>query len=208
MTDRIKEITQKIYNEGITKAKDDAEQLLAEAKKKADAIIQSAKKTQEEIIRDAQKKAEEERNRNQAKLQLAARQFISQLKQQITALITTVQIETPINEAFNDNDFIKKVILTLIEKWDPEARENMDIQLLLPPNDQKQLTAFLQSKATEAMNNGVEISVDPKLKSGFRIGPKDGSYLISFTAQDFANYFKQYFKERTKKLLFDAIETE
>ena len=208
MTDRIEEITQKIYNEGITKAKDDAEQLLAQAKKKADAIIQSAKKTQEEIIRDAQKKAEEERNRNQAELQLAARQFISQLKQQITALITTAQVATPVNEAFNDSDFIKKVILTLIEKWDPKARENMDLQLRLPPDDQKQLTAFLQSKATEATNNGVEISGDPKLKSGFRIGPKDGSYLISFTAQDFANYFKQYFKEGTKKLLFDAIETE
>ena len=57
MTDRIEEITQKIYNEGITKAKDDADQLIAEAQEKADAIIRSAKKKQEEIIHDAQKQA-------------------------------------------------------------------------------------------------------------------------------------------------------
>nr|WP_319265480.1 V-type ATP synthase subunit E [uncultured Draconibacterium sp.] len=208
MTDRIEEITQKIYNEGITKAKDDADQLIAEAKEKADAIIRSAKKTQEEIIRDAQKKAAEDKKRTEAELQLAARQFISHLKQQITDLISTAQINSSVNEAFNDSDFIKKIILTLIEKWDPKAGKNMDMHLLLPPDDQKELTAYLQKKASEAMNKGIEISVDSKLKSGFRIGPKDGSYLISFTAQDFENYFKLYFKDGTKKLLFDAVETE
>ncbi|WP_319590686.1 V-type ATP synthase subunit E [uncultured Draconibacterium sp.] len=208
MTDRIEEITQKIYNEGITKAKDDADQLIAEAKEKADAIIRSAKKTQEEIIRDAQKKAAEDKKRTEAELQLAARQFISHLKQQITDLISTAQINSPVNEAINDSDFIKKIILTLIEKWDPKAGKNMDMHLLLPPDDQKELTAYLQKKASEAMNKGIEISVDSKLKSGFRIGPKDGSYLISFTAQDFENYFKLYFKDGTKKLLFDAVETE
>ncbi|WP_319480324.1 V-type ATP synthase subunit E [uncultured Draconibacterium sp.] len=208
MTDKIQEITQKIYNEGITKAKDDADQLIAEAKEKADAIIRSAKKTQEELIRDAQKKAAEDKKRTEAELQLAARQFISHLKQQITNLISTAQINSPVNEAFNDSDFIKKIILTLIEKWDPKAGKSMDLHLLLPPDDQQELTAFLQQKATEAMNKGIEITMDPKIKSGFKIGPKDGSYLISFTAQDFANYFKLYFKNGTKKLLFDAVETE
>ncbi|WP_303918019.1 V-type ATP synthase subunit E [Draconibacterium sediminis] len=208
MTDRIAEITQKIYNEGIVKAKDDADQLLAEAKEKADDIIRSAKLKQDEIIRAAQKKAAEDKKRTEAELQLAARQFISKLKQQITGLISAAQINPPVNEAFNDSDFIKKIILTLIEKWNPKSGKSMDLHLLLPPDDQKELTAFLQKRATEAMNNGIEILVDPKLKSGFRIGPKDGSYLISFTAQDFANYFKQYFKDGTKKLLFDAAETE
>ena len=208
MTDRIEEITQKIYNEGIIKAKDDADQLIAEAKEKANDIIQAAKKTHEEIIRKAQKKAEEGKKRTEAELQLSARQFISQLKQQITNLITTAQINSPVNEAFNDDDFIKKIILTLIEKWDPKAGEQMDLHLLLPPDDQQELTAFLQQKATETMNKGIEITLDPKIKSGFRIGPKDGSYLISFTAQDFATYFKKYLKDGTKKLLFDAVETK
>jgi V/A-type H+-transporting ATPase subunit E len=207
MTNRIEEITQKIYNEGIIKAKDDADQLIAEAKEKADAIIRSAKRTQEEIIREAQKQASEDKKRTEAELQLATRQFISHLKQQITQLITTAQINSPVNEAFNDSDFIKKIILTLIEKWDPKAGKSIDFHLLLPSDDQKDLTAFLQKNATEAMNKGIEISTDPKLKSGFRIGPKDGSYLISFTAQDFANYFKQYVTDGTKKLLFDAVET-
>ena len=42
MTDKILEITEKIYNDGVIKAKEDAEQLIAEAKNKANQIIESA----------------------------------------------------------------------------------------------------------------------------------------------------------------------
>ncbi|WP_340113939.1 hypothetical protein [Maribellus mangrovi] len=208
MTDRIEEITQKIYNEGITKAKGDAEQLISEAKEKAEAIIRTAKQTEEKIILNAQNKALEERKRGQAELKLAAQQFVSHLKQQITNLISTAQLDKPVNEAFKDDDFIKQIILKIIEKWEPENQEKMDLTLLLPPDDQKKINDFLQSKATEAMNNGIDIRVDPALESGFRIGPKEGSYLINFTAQDFTNYFIQYLKNETKKLLFDAAEKD
>lgn len=44
MTDKILEITEKIYNEGVIKAKEDAEQIIAEAKSKAHEIIEAAKK--------------------------------------------------------------------------------------------------------------------------------------------------------------------
>lgn len=208
MTDRIEEITQKIYNEGITKAKRDAEKLISEAKEKAEAIIRSAKKTEEKIINDAQKKALEEKKRGEAELKLAAQQFISHLKQQITNLISTAQVDNPVKEAFKDDDFIKQIILKIIEKWEPENQEKMDLTLLLSPNDQKELSDFLHAKATEAMNNGIVIREDPTLESGFRIGPKEGSYLINFTAQDFTNYFIQYLKNETKKLLFDAAEKD
>lgn len=208
MTDRIEEITQKIYNEGVTKAKRDAEKLISEAKEKAEAIIHLAKKTEEKIISDAQQKALEEKKRGEAELKLAAQQFISHLKQQITNLISTAQVDNPVKEAFKDDDFIKQIILKIIEKWEPENQEKMDLTLLLSPNDQKELSDFLHAKATETMNNGIVIRADPELESGFRIGPKEGSYLINFTAQDFTNYFIQYLKNETKKLLFDAAEKD
>ncbi|WP_297091204.1 V-type ATP synthase subunit E [uncultured Draconibacterium sp.] len=204
MTDRIEEITQKIYNEGITKAKSDAEQLMADARHKAEEIIAAAQKTHEEIIRDAQKKAQEKKQHTEAELQLAARQFMSHLKQKITHLICTVQADNPVREAFNDTAFIQKLMLTSIEKWHPESAEEMNLKIVLPARLQKELTEFLQLKATDAMDKGLEISMDPKLETGFKIGPKDGTYHISFTAQDFANYFKPYFKDKTKEFLFNG----
>ncbi len=208
MTDRIEELTQKIYNEGVVKAKDEAEELIASAKAKADEIIQTAQKEQEKIVHNANKKAEEIKRKNEAEMQLAARQFISTLKQKTTTLITAAQIDKSVTEAFNDVAFIQNMILTILKNWDPTDMGSLDLKVILPQKDEKELTAFFESKAREAMNKGVEINFDSKQKSGFKIGPKNGSYILSFTDEDFENYFKQYFKDRTKELLFHSGEKE
>jgi len=41
------------------------------------------------------------------------------------------------------------------------------------------------------------------MKSGFKIGPADESYLISFTDEDFTNFLKGYLRPKTSQLLFE-----
>jgi V/A-type H+-transporting ATPase subunit E len=208
MTDKIQEITQKIYNEGILKAKDDADKIIAEAKTKAEEIIQSAKKEQVEIINRAQQKADEIKSKTDIEMQLAARKFISKLKQSITKLVTTAQVNNPIKSAFNDSDFVKKMILQIIGNWDSRGSEEINLKLLLPEKDEKEFSAFFAQKASETLDKGIEVKFDPKAENGFKIGPKDGGYLISFSDKDFENLFKAYIKDRTKELLFDSINKE
>ena len=203
MTDKILEITEKIYNEGVIKAKEDAEQIIAEAKSKAHEIIEAAKKKESEIIEKAKKQAEENKKNTNSEIQLAAIQFISNLKQKITNLVSTAQIENPIKESFKDPEFIKKIILTTIKNWNPQKSEGIDLKILLPKDDEKEFAEFLDSKAIDSLNKGLSIEFDSKTKNGFKIGPKDGNYIISFTDKDFENYFKRYLKDKTNKLLFD-----
>lgn len=206
MTTKVQDLTEKIYNEGVSKANADAKEIIADAKKGADIIIQDAKKQKEEWLAQAKKEMAELKNNTEAELQLAAQQFISHIKQQITNVITTAQVKNAVEEAFNDNNFIKDIILTLVKNWNTQNREQPDIKLLLPEKDRENLTAFFESKAFAALNNGIEIQWDEKVKTGFNIGPKDGSYILRFSAVDFENYFKKYFKERTRTLLFEKIK--
>ncbi len=201
MTDRIKEITQKIYNEGVVKAKEDARTIISEASSKAAEIVNEAKRQEADIIRKAQENAEEIKKKTEVELQLAARQFISALKQKTTQLITTQQVENQIKEAFNDQAFIKEMILTAVKNWKQD--DDANLLVLLPEKNRKELAAFFDTKAMEAMNKSVEVRFDPQIASGFRISPKNGAYFISFTDTDFINYFKHYLRERTQHLLFD-----
>jgi V/A-type H+-transporting ATPase subunit E len=52
------------------------------------------------------------------------------------------------------------------------------------------------------MNKGLEFSFSPDVRTGFKIGPADGSYLISFTDDDFLNFLKAYLRPKTSHLLF------
>lgn len=200
---KILELTEKIYNEGVEKAKKEAELIIADAKKKSEDILNSARQEKKDSIEQAKKQADELKKNADSEMRLAARQFISKLKQQITALITTAQVETPVKDAFKDEKFVKNIILTVIKNWNPQKPEEFNISLLLPQKEEKELTDFFNNKAKELLDSGLEINFEPNIKSGFKIGPKDGSYYISFTDKDFENYFINYLKDRTKKMIFD-----
>lgn len=203
MTNKILELTEKIYNEGVDKAKKEAELIIANAKKEADSIINAAKSKEKEIAEQAQKHAAEIQKNADSEIRLAARQFISNLKQQIASLISTAQVEIPVKDAFKDNEFVKNIIITIIKNWNPQKPEEFNISLLLPQKEEKEFVDFFNNKAKGFLNSGLEINFESNIKSGFKIGPKDGSYFISFTDKDFENYFKNYLKEKTKKMIFD-----
>lgn len=208
MSNKIQEITQKIYREGVLKAKEDADAIIANAKTKAEEIIHSAKALQERIIIDAQKEAKEIKRKTVAEMQMAAQQFTSKLKQNITEIITTSQIERPVKNALDDVEFVQKIIHAIINNWVHDKSNDSNLLLILPEKDKKELTTFFDSKVNETLNKGVVVSFDKKLETGFKIGPYNGNFILSFTDKDFENYFKEYFKDRTKKLLFDFVEQE
>lgn len=201
--DKIKELTDKIYLEGIEKAKQEADLILENARKEAEEIVNSAKKKEAEIAAQIQKQAEELKKNTESELKLAARQFTSTLKQQISNEIVSAQVEEPVEEAFKNKEFIQKMILSIVEKWDPKSSDGMNISLLLPEKEEKEINNYFNGKAKELLNSGLEISFLPTIKNGFKIAPKDSSYQINFTDEGFENYFKHYIKDKTKKLIFD-----
>lgn len=204
MTNKILELTEKIYNEGIEKAKSKAGDIIEKANNEADDVIKAANAKSKEIIEQAENQAAEIRKNTESELQMAARNFMSKIKQQITELITTAQVAPSVKKAFDDNNFIINIITTIIKNWNPQKPEDLNISLLLPKEDEKELNAFFEKEAKEYLNKGVEVNFDSNIKGGFKIGPRDGSYLISFTEKDFENYFKSYIKDRTRELIFET----
>jgi len=203
MTNKILELTEKIYNEGVAKAKLEADQIIADAKKEANEILKSAKKQEFEIIEQAKIQATELKRNTNSEMKLTARQFMSELKQQVTNLVTVAQVEPPVKEAFEDIEFVKKIILTVIQNWNPQKPEELNLTILLPKKDEKEFSDFFETKAIKVLNQGIDIQFDAGIINGFKIRPKAAGYVISFSDKDFENYFKRYIKDRTKKLLFD-----
>lgn len=127
----ILELAEKIYNEGVERAKLEAELIISNAKIEADKIIVLAKNEEEIIIEQAERKAFQFKRNSDAEIRLAARKFISKLKQQIAELITVSQTESIVKEEFMNNNFVKQIILTIVKNWNPQKPEELDIKLLL-----------------------------------------------------------------------------
>ncbi len=200
MQNKLQELTEKIYQEGIAKGNQEAEQILDKSKKEAKSIVDAARKEAEKIVADASKKAIENQTNTESELKLSAKQAVNALKQQITDIINGSVVNTSVSKAFNDKDFIKKIIEITLKNW--SAGSTNDLSVILPADNEKELKAYFTSSVKDLLDKGLELKFDAGLKSGFQISPKDGSYKLSFTEEDFTNFFKQYLRPKLVELLF------
>ena len=202
MNDNLQALTQKIYSEGVEKANETGDGIIADAKDKSKDIIAKAEKRAEEIIALAEKKAADSQVQHEAEMRLASRQALGLLKQKITDLIIWEVTASPIENAFTDQEFIQGLISKLIDYWKAKYGQEEQLNILLPEEDYKELQATLRSKAQQLMKDGVKIEFSGVMKNGFQISPEDGRFKVSFTSEDFENYFKTFARPRTYKLLF------
>ncbi len=204
MENKLQELTQKLYNEGVEKANEEADKIIKEAKSEADKIKKNAEKEAKGIIEEAEQKSEEIKKNVHAELELASKQTVRKVKQQITDLITSKVIDEPVKKAFDDEKFVKEIIETIIKNWDPQKKESVDLSVLLPEKLEKEFEKYFKAKTGKELNAKLELSFSEAVKGGFKIGPADNSYKISFTEEDFINFFKSYLRPKTGEMLFQG----
>ncbi|MFW6019534.1 MAG: V-type ATP synthase subunit E [Bacteroidales bacterium] len=201
MEDKLKELTEKIYQEGIEQANKEADEIINNAKQEAEQIKKDARAEKEKIIKEAQKEAENQKKSIETELKVASDQSINALKQQITDLITAEVIDKQTKEAFNDPEFIKQLIIKLVENWTSE--DTSDLTVILPAKDKEKFENNLKADIQNALNQEIEIKYDDNLKTGFTISPQNGSYKILFNDETFNNFFKEFIRPKTRNLLYN-----
>lgn len=201
MEAKLQELTKKIYKEGVEKAKVEADDILKSANEKSEQIITDAQKEAENIIDKAKRETSQLKDKVLSELELAGNQSITSLKQKITNLLSTNSLNEDIKKVTSDNNFIKDIIKEIVNKWTSDSKK-MDINLILPEKNKDELIKFYKGKSKEILDKGVELKFENRMDGGFKIGPKDGSFILSFTDKDFENFFASFLKPKTKEILF------
>lgn len=200
MDSKIQQLTEVIYNEGVQKAREEAEAILKEAREKAARIEEEAQKAAATIMADTRKKSQEFSRHVESEVKMTLNQAISAMKQQIASLVTMKAIQPPVKELFSDHEYLKTLISTIVMGW--LEKESFDLNVILPDTGKEQMEKYFKQSLAAELNKGVEFSISQDFRTGFKIGPADGSYLISFTDDDFMNFLKAYLRPKTNQLLF------
>ena len=202
MENKLQELTEKIYSNGIEKAKQEAQVILDNARKEAAEILRHAKAEAGIIKENAEKESAELKLKTESELKLSSKQVISTIKSQVTTLLTNNLLAGDIEKALNEPAFLKSVIELMVQKWQPDDAGSIDLQVILPENKKEAFEQVIKSKINHLLSKGLTVDFDSQFKSGFKITPADKSYIINFTAEDFDNFFKTYLREKTAGLLY------
>lgn len=202
MQNKLQELTDKLYNEGLSKGKKEAEEMKSAAARESEKIIEDARKQAAKIIESARKESEDIKLRIQNDLKMASNQTVAAVKQEVEKLVITKAVAPAVKQGMEDAEFIKSVIVTLAQAFNASDAAPQGLEVVLPASMQKELAKLFKGKAIEVLGEGAELTYSKQLAGGFKIGPKDGGYMISFAENDFENTLIEYLRPATKKLLF------
>ena len=119
MQNKLQELTSKLYSEGLSKGKKEAEYLKAKAKTEAEEIIARAKEEYKEILEKANKDANDYKVKIENEVKMVSRQTLATVKQNIEEVIVVKAIEKPVKEALDSKEFLSSVIKTAIAAFNP-----------------------------------------------------------------------------------------
>lgn len=200
MQNKLQELTDKLYNEGLSKGREEGEALLAKAKSQAADIVAEAEKKAAEIMTRAEKEAEAYKVKVAGDLKMAASQSVQATRKDIEDLVVFKMTGAATEKALSDEAFVKEVIKAVAEKFNAETA--MDLNLVLPESLKSSLEPFVKNELYTILKGQVNASFSKKIAGGFTIGPKDGSYFISLTDETFKELISEYLRPATRKLLF------
>ena len=202
MQDKLQELTDRLYNEGLSKGKQEGEELLRKAHEEADAIVAEAKAEAERIIAQANKEAEELKTKVTADVKMAATQSIAVTKQEIEQMVVTQAAQQGVKANMGNTDFVKELIMSVIRAFNPQNASPVGLDLILPEAMKAQVEPFVQNEISQQFKGEVKVDYSKKMNGGFKVSPRDGGYMLQFTDEEFTQLIANYLRPATKKILF------
>lgn len=196
MENKIQELTDKIYREGVEKGNEEAQRLIANAQEEAKKIVENANKEAESIIASSRKSADELAENTKSELKLFAGQAVNALKSEIATMITNKIVASSVEDFASNKDFLNAFIVALASKW------SVDEPIVISTGDATGLKKYFAAHAKALLDKGVVIEQVNGIKVLFSVSPADGSYKVNFGEEEFMNYFREFLRPQLVEMLF------
>ena len=196
MENKIQELTDKIYREGVEKGNEEAQRLVSNAREEAAKILEEARKEADAIMANARKAATETAENTQSEIKLFAGQAVNALKTEVASLLTNQVVSEAVKGFVADKEYLNKFIVSLAGQW--VANE----PIVISTADAEGLKKYFAANAKTVLDKGVKIEQVNGSKTLFSISPADGSYKVNFGEEEFENYFKDFLRPQLVEMLF------
>lgn len=204
MENKLQELTRTLYAEGLEKGRSEAEALVAEAKAEAAKILAEAHSEADSIVKQAEKRAEDVEKNSLTEIALAGKQAVAKIKSEIATMIIAKTTGEGVKAATLDATFLKEMLVAVAKNWDGAGSGKVELKALLPEVERAKLDAAFEKSAKELLSAGIEVGYSAQVRTGFKVGQKEGGYYISFTDEDFDALMKEYLREKVAHLLYEA----
>lgn len=184
---QLKELIEKIKNDGVESAKAQGEEIVAKARQEAKEIVAQAQKAAKEAQETAAKEAQASEERGRQALQQAGRDLLLNLTQKITGLFDAA-LAKHTREALDEGALTALVK----EAFSKLELKGQNLALHLSEADAQKIGEALKAALGSSVKGGLEIKPTKSVEAGFRIEEKEGGAFYDFSSQALAENLAAY----------------
>ena len=204
---KLQELIETLKKKGVESGEETSRQIVEDAQKKADILLAEARDEADTIVKEAQAEADKRLEQLQSSMEIAASQFITNLKRVIEENLLAIPLKKALDQALGDTDFLKKLLETLVQEYVQQSGQK-DLQILLSNEQQENLSSFateLISKAAEK-EDGEKLTLTLQSSGvdfGFLVSKTDDNVRLDFTDEAFHTLFLRFLTPRFRELFKD-----
>jgi len=202
MAEEIRDLIEKINQEGIKAAEEKAQNIEAAAKQRADDILAQARLEAEEMIAAAKDRIRREDEKGKTLLAQAGRDLLLSLRKEIDAMLGRIVV-SDIQQALTP-EALFKLLSEVIRNF--SAGESNEITVLLNKEDVETLEKNFLHKIREETKKKIILRPAEEISGGFTISFDSGKSCYDFTDKALAEYIGTYLKPKLNQILQEAIE--
>lgn len=187
MANTLERMVDRIYQEGIHRAEERAQEIVSAAEKESRVIREKAQHEADEIIQRAKIDAEKIRKAMESDLQLLAVRAFSKLKSEISNILVAKTVAEDIAATVSDTNFISTVILRLLQ-----TIKSDEMIVTVPPSLHDEIIEKLKDKLSAGLE-GLQLHTGTN-KTGFTVVRKNSGYELEFSEAALLDLLNPYLK--------------
>src|SRR3989338_7995675 len=199
MAEKLKELLEKINQEGIKQAEEKARAIESKARKDAEKLIEDAKTQAQRMVQEAKSEAEKMAKIKELALRQAARDLLLALKDEVRKILDKV-IAAETAKSMSHEDMVT-ILGNLIERYIETNAASSNIEVLLKKEDLGKLKDTFIVKMKNKLKDGIEFKPSPNINAGFSISFDKGKSFFDFTDEGLAEALSAYLSPEISKLL-------
>ena len=202
MAEEIRDLIEKINQEGIKAAEEKAQNIEAAAKQRADYILAQAKLEAEEMIAAAKDRISREDEKGKTLLAQAGRDLLLSLRKEISAMLGRIVV-SDIQQTLTP-EALSRLLSEVARNY--SAGESSDITVLLNEEDLETLGKNFLHKLMEETKKKIILRPAEEISGGFTISFDSGKSCYDFTDKALAEYIGTYLKPKLNQILQEAMK--
>jgi len=197
MAEEIKELIEKIREEGVRAGEDKARVIEEEAQKRARRVINDAETESKKMLSEARESISRSKESSQASLKQAARDCIIGLKKKMLSVLSGVTLSR-VHKTLTTEE-TSKLIARLLKECKP--KDKGEIIITLKKEDTDKLEDALMSELSDELKKNLVLKPSEDIRGGFTISYDRGKSCYDFTDKALAEYIGAYIRPKLSEIL-------